>query len=69
MPTHSDYTIKVTVSQPSLTVNGVAAEDVSQEAIIAFGRWYKGDKGDKGDPGEGADIEYATNAEIDALFD
>lgn len=69
MPTYTDFTIKFTISQPALIVNGVEIEAVSQEAIIAFGRWFKGDKGDKGDPGSGADYDLATNEDIDNLFD
>ena len=67
MPTYTDFTIKFTISQPALIINGVEIEAVSQEAIIAFGRWFKGDKGDKGDPAP-FDYDIATNEDIDDLF-
>lgn len=57
--------MKVTVTQPALVIHGEVTEEVSQEAVIAFGQWYKGDKGD---PGETPELEYATNEDIDALF-
>lgn len=64
MPTYTDFTIKFTISQPALIVNGVEIEAVSQEAIIAFGRWFKGDKGDPAP----FDYDIATNEDIDELF-
>lgn len=40
MPEYKDYEIDVVVSQPSLIVNGVEMEELSQEALISFGRWW-----------------------------
>ena len=64
-------TMRVTVTQPALIVNGIVVEEVSQEALIAFGRWYKGDKGEKGDKGDSweNDFDIASKEDIDALFD
>lgn len=67
-------TMRVTVTQPALIVNGIVVEEVSQEALIAFGRWYKGDKGEKGEKGDKGDswetdFDIASNEDIDALFE
>lgn len=63
--------MRVTVTQPALIVNGIVVEEVSQEALIAFGRWYKGDKGEKGEKGDSweTDFDIASNEDIDALFE
>lgn len=71
--TTSKLTMTITLSQPSLRLDAARAADAEQSAVIAFGRWFKGDKGekgDKGDPGESweADFETADNSDIDALF-
>ena len=67
MPTTENFTINFTVSQPSLDIQGIDTEDITQEAMIAFGQWFKGDKGDKGDPAP-FDYDIATNEDIDELF-
>ncbi len=72
--TISELTMTITLSQPSLRLDAARAADAEQSAIIAFGRWFKGekgDKGDKGDPGESwdADFETATDEDIDGLFE
>lgn len=56
------------LSQPSLVLEQVPTEELSQTDILSFGRWFKGDKGDKGDPGT-FDYDIATNEEIDMLFE
>lgn len=61
-------TLRVIVTQPELAIDGAVETEISQEALIAFGRWYKGDKGDKGDSWEN-DFDIASNEDIDALFD
>lgn len=70
----SNLTMTITLSQPSLRLDAACAADAEQSAVIAFGRWFKGDKGekgDKGDPGESwdADFETATDEDIDGLFE
>lgn len=67
-------TLRVIVTQPELTIDGAVETEISQEALIAFGRWYKGDKGDKGEKGDKGDswendYDIASNEDIDALFD
>lgn len=58
---------RVTVSQPALEVQCAEGEEVRQTALIAFGRWFKGDKGDKGDSWDN-DFGVATKEDIDRLF-
>ena len=58
-------TLRVIVTQPELTIDGAVETEISQEALIAFGRWYKGDKGDSWE----TDFDIASNEDIDALFD
>jgi hypothetical protein len=41
-------TIKITVSQPHLHIDGTVDGYPTQTAIITFGHWFKGDKGDDG---------------------
>lgn len=60
-------TYTVTISQPSLAIDNVPTDELSQTDIISFGRWFKGDKGDKGDPAS-FDYDIATNEDIDELF-
>ena len=57
--------IKVTVTQPALGLEFNMCGELSQEAMISFGRWYKGDKGDSWEN----DFDIASNKDIDTLFD
>jgi len=41
-------TIKITVSQPHLHIDGTVDGYPTQTSIITFGHWFKGDKGDDG---------------------
>ena len=54
-----NFTIGIKVSQPRLEVVGTTAGYPTQEAMIVFGHWFKGDKGD---PGEGGIAEYGTTS-------
>lgn len=54
--------VKVSVEQPCLCID--TAGEPSQEALITFGKWFKGDKGDSWDD----DFEIATEQDIDNLF-
>lgn len=48
MATVENMTITVTIEQPALRLNEVAAEQITQEDIIIFGRWMKGQQGPPG---------------------
>lgn len=55
MPTIHNYTIEITVSQPSLTLNGDTDVIVSYTETLTFTQWIKGDKGDPGEKGDKGD--------------
>lgn len=44
-------TVNVTITQPGLTVDGVVLTDITQEALVTFGEWIKGDPGRDGNDG------------------
>lgn len=67
MPTEYEYTLQVTVSQPSLIINGTQVAGPSVEDTLIFARWMKGDKGDPGESWK-KDFDIATDEDIDALF-
>ena len=60
-----ENTARVTVSQPALNVTGRFDMEITQEAVIFFGRWFKGEKGDSWEN----DFDIATNDDIDGLFE
>ncbi len=64
-PSAVENTVRVTVSQPALNVTGRSDMEITQEAVIFFGRWFKGEKGDSWEN----DFDIATNDDIDGLFE
>ena len=51
MPIIHTMTVNVTITQPGLTVDGVVLTDITQEALVTFGEWIKGDPGPQGPQG------------------